>query len=464
MLMGHQGARKLEIHIPRPFTAERPPVRFTHRTINSHLDEHPLASRLPSLIMSSSGKASSVFSGPQTFFDLGVPSDAPNTINDFLYSDEPQLSLHVNVLTDVTLVSLQFLHTVTDALGLATLMKAWQSVLAGKSDIPRLLGLREDPMAAFYTAKPIEKYVLIEKELKGVKLVLFVLRFLWEKLTQGKIDTRTICLTPATLAGMRRVATSQLLPEPGPDGSPPFISDGDILAAWISQQSTQPPTATATAGTPPLPSSSPSAATPPPSTRPVTILVPVDVRGRVKEVFPPGTACVQNAVLVTYVPVPAASHGLLGTTALAVRRALAAQTTRAQFDTFARLAHDTLTGGNRVPVMADTRAVLVSVTNWTKAKFFDDIDFSPAVVATAAPATSGVGEEEEGEEGGSGKGQRRGRVAYFFSRHVGESIFTTNIFTIAGKDSKGNYWISGTLPVAKWAAVEESIAKFDAVG
>ncbi|KAJ9137041.1 hypothetical protein NKR23_g9302 [Pleurostoma richardsiae] len=385
------------------------------------LTDHMLASQLPSLDVSCK---SSTFLGPQAFVALGVPGDAPKTIEDYLNRDEPQIAVHVNVFADATLVSVQFLHTVTDALGFASLMKAWQAALAGKiGQVPRLEGLRDDPMAAFYTAKPTERHVLIDKDLTGWRLLLFILRFVWNRLAQGDFETRTIRLSSKAVAAMRSIARSQL-PDADVEGSPVFISDGDILTAWAGQLAAQ----TGRSG----------------SVRPVTILIPADVRSRTRDVFPEGSVCVQNAILVVYVPL-AASHlrmAQLGKTALEVRRAITRQTTRAQFDALARRALESMEASNHPPLMCDTGSGLVSVTNWSKAGFLDEIDFSPAVVT---PGTN----------------NRSGRVVYYHSHWSKDPFFTSPMFTIKGKDGEGNYWLTGHLPSAGWLSLEKQLENFE---
>lgn len=50
-----------------------------------------------------------------------------------------------------TLVSLLFLHTLTDLMGFSSLLKAWSLALAGNPvQVAPFLGFRDDPMAGLY--------------------------------------------------------------------------------------------------------------------------------------------------------------------------------------------------------------------------------------------------------------------------------------------------------------------------
>jgi len=91
---------ELEIYVPRRFTAERPAVSYSHQSHAVNIDEHPLATRLPKVT-----DGPSVQAGPGEFQCFAVRDGAPSTLDDFLYHDTPQLSLHITSFDDATLVA-----------------------------------------------------------------------------------------------------------------------------------------------------------------------------------------------------------------------------------------------------------------------------------------------------------------------------------------------------------------------
>lgn len=94
-----------------------------------NLSDHPLASRLPSAT-----DAPSIQTGGEEFRELSTGDKLPTTIEDYIYSDEPPLALHVWTFKDATIVCLNFPHALTDAAGLAMLVNNWCKVLAGREE------------------------------------------------------------------------------------------------------------------------------------------------------------------------------------------------------------------------------------------------------------------------------------------------------------------------------------------
>ncbi|KAJ3534550.1 hypothetical protein NM208_g7491 [Fusarium decemcellulare] len=75
----------LEIHVPKEFTPERPAVRYTREVFGVVINEHPLARRLPK-----STRTASIQPGPFDFRPFSAREDAPSTLQDLLFSDEPK--------------------------------------------------------------------------------------------------------------------------------------------------------------------------------------------------------------------------------------------------------------------------------------------------------------------------------------------------------------------------------------
>ncbi|KAK2051371.1 hypothetical protein LY76DRAFT_675569 [Colletotrichum caudatum] len=130
--------KRLEIHVPLSSDTHRPAVTYySHVAFQMAIDEHPLASQLPQPTVSTSLQANH---GIDLAAELGLGPAAPHTMNDFLTTDAPQLSLHVVSFQDATLVSLTWPHIATDGMGMGHLVHPWSLVLAGRHDeVPPML-------------------------------------------------------------------------------------------------------------------------------------------------------------------------------------------------------------------------------------------------------------------------------------------------------------------------------------
>jgi len=131
MRMNESGA--LEIHVPKPFTAGRPAVTYSQETLAVDIEDDELARALPKATDSAS-----VQSGSGDFRAFAARKGAPETLDDFIFHDIPQLSLHITLFNDATLVSLSWPHTLMDVMGQQALLRGWSMVLAGKASDVRL--------------------------------------------------------------------------------------------------------------------------------------------------------------------------------------------------------------------------------------------------------------------------------------------------------------------------------------
>ncbi|KAG7418602.1 Acetyltransferase BOT5 [Fusarium oxysporum f. sp. raphani] len=311
---------KLEIHVPETFTSERPALGFHHDTFDVSIDAHPLASKFPH----PTPDRPSIQDSRSDFTALGVPPGTPLSLNDYLKSDYPQLTLHVVSFTDATLVSLCWPHITVDATSLRDLGIAWSLVLAGReSEVLPMLSAGEDPMAHAGDNPAFTKpYALEKQQVKGRRMYLFPLFYVLDLLRWRTLESKILFLPRKNVEQLRNQALDSL----GKTSSPPFISEGDVIVAWLSIVVA-------------------SALFPQGSRRPFTIGNAYDLRGRAPSLFPIESgkgAYVQNAVLPCWTIVPAKSmhnrgDSTLGTIALALRNSLKEQTTEASIHALARL-------------------------------------------------------------------------------------------------------------------------------
>ncbi|KAF7556434.1 hypothetical protein G7Z17_g1400 [Cylindrodendrum hubeiense] len=410
---------KLALHVPKEFTPERPAVRFTHRAFDVTIDEHSVGRQLPK----PTGDNPSVQSDLSPFRIFTARENAPTKLDDLLYSDEPQLSLHITTFKDATLVSLLWPHTMTGALGRAELITAWGLVLAGRKDeVPELRGAREDVLDGVGTSSDPdpEPFILEPNRLKGFDLLRFGFNFVWELIFGPKMTTQMMYLPSVFVSQLRQLAIDDLKAISG-EVDPPFISEGDVLSAWATRMVAKTRA----------------------KNRPIIVIGAVDIRSRLKTAFQSGGTYIQNLAFGTFTLFKAreASDISLGEVAYKFRRDILEQITEPQIKTLMRGMR--ASGSGAPPQMyGETNSLLVVVSNWTKANFFNIIDFSPAVVKSFPV---------------DGQKHQPGKIVYQHSHLMVTSPMARNLLNVLGKDSQGNYWATGTFSADWWVKLEEEI-------
>ncbi len=179
--------------------------------------------------------------------------------------------------------------------------------------------------------------------------------------------------------------------------------------------------------------------------RPMAVLNVFELRSRLKQAFHSSAAYVQNAffVLSTTFTAQDARAVPLGQLAWRLRSSLIEQTTEPQIQALVREQRESLRKAGRLALFAESNSMLLPFSNWSKAKFFDVVDFSPAVVR------AGTGPEE--------RTTSVGKPFFFHSCDANPKPNPTyrNVFNVLGKDPQGNYWIIGMLSTATWSKIEE---------
>ncbi|KAF2470369.1 uncharacterized protein BDR25DRAFT_34308 [Lindgomyces ingoldianus] len=443
---------KLEYHIPKRYTPSRPAINFTHASHSTSISDHPLASQIPHATSSLS-----VSGNIERFRDILTPPDQPSKLEDWIYTDRAQLQLHVVSFTDATLVTLTWLHTLLDAMGRNQLLRAWSAMLEGREqDIPDLYGYDFDPLATLGAPKSLpdskledndadeeeEPFVLAHKMLKGWKMLLFAFRFVWDLTMHRAEHQRMICIPPSFLSNLKTSAMADLknisplsivMDTSNPSFSKPFLSDGDILAAWWLRTL--------------IPSQPWSHRASPRKT--IAFMNVFGMRSVLTTTAPallppgPGTAFISNAVMAIH------SHftfqGLLskplGLVAAQIRTDLAQQSTRSQVDAQARLMRNGWRDSGYAPVYGESDMAIAVISNWTKGRMFET-DFSAAVVS-----------------GGRRAGSMRGRPSYVQADGCANGFSVRNSGCVVGRDGEGNYWVSAMLRPKVWDEVEKAIRR-----
>jgi len=415
-----QGQGKLEYHIPTSYDEKRPGFIYEQVEYAAKIGEHPIGCKIP--------RATSrplVAGNVAELKPLTRSPDTPTTINDFLYSDRPQLSIKITSFEDATLVSLSWPHTFLDAMGRVALFKNWIAVLEGREqDVQPLHGYDSDPLITLGT-KPTEPSALAGRQIQGFSFFIFILRYLHELLWYPREESRVVCLPGHFIQGLKQEALEDLSKEEQKGDNKPFLSDGDIICAWWSRRVME--------------------VLRPASYRTVAIMNSFGLRAALsRDLLPADRAYLSNASLGIYAftSVRDILTKRLGVIASKVRESIAQQGTREQIEAFTALARDSIAIKGRGAIFGDSSSIYVVMTNWSAAKFFE-VDLSAAVIKEGLPREV--------------RANALGKPSYVH----GDSIFTGYsarcAFPIMGKDAAGNYWLSGTLRKGLWSEIERTL-------
>ncbi|KAF5027508.1 hypothetical protein F66182_379 [Fusarium sp. NRRL 66182] len=414
----------LEVHVPSQYSEDRPAVLFTHEHHGSSMTDHPLASKLPQ----PTGKIAT-YPGPKEFCSLGLGPDMPRNIDDFVYSGHPQFCLHVQTFTDGTLVSLTHSHISTDLMGLASILEAWSLVLAGRPDaVAPMTGYHQDVFDNMWNPPPMQRHVLADKILDGWRFRYWGLRSLYESWRYSDVQSRTMCIPGHVMDKMMQEARSHLDAQ-AQTHAEPFISEGDVLTAVACRMLAKYQGRW--------------------SSRELATILAVDPRSRAKSVFSPGVAYVQNAPTNIYL-FCSANEALslpLGKLAHRVREAIETQTTEEQLKAATFLSAESMKQSKMPVIFGDMNMAAQFMSNWTKGRLADRLDFSPAI--------------EQDTEHKARRGKRGHPVYYQASdpSHNTVSVISS-VFVVVGKDYDGNTWFSNSLPTQMWSDLIEYVEQF----
>ena len=388
------------------------------------IEKHELARTLPK----STGRPA-IHENFTKFRSLARRPDGPTNLDDYIFRDEPQLSLHVVSFEDATLVSLSWPHTLLDAGGRNALLSAWSQVLRGEeSEVPPLHGFDQDPLATLGDKVSNRPHILANRLLKGINMVFFALLYLFEILWYSKTESHVISLPSSDVQVMKQAALKELA-EKGYGKEDLFLSDGDVISAWVSGLVVK-------------------QIMTPASNRSVVIGNAYNLRDVLgQDLLPKHKAYVANAAGMVYAIVPAFKFfgNTVGEVALAVRRSIQEQGSREDIESFFGMIKGTMKEGKPF-AFGDWNSRMIVISNWTKAKFFE-ADFSAAVVKEGIPLK-----------------QRKtllGRPSMIGGEGLmnGWQYSTRYSSPIYGKDADGTYWLYLELRASSWSRVEEAIAK-----
>lgn len=388
------------------------------------MTEHPLASTLPA----ATGANVATFKGPQEFTPLGMGPETPRNLDDFIYSDKPQFCLHIQTFTDGTLVGLTHTHISTDLGGFVALLDAWCQVLAKRTeDVAPLVGYRDDPLVSGMLYPPAKQsHILADKVLSGWRFKYWAMRSIYESWRSVDIQARTVCVPGRLIDAMVKEAKGDIPPGGG------TITTGDVLAAAACRIRARAEGSN--------------------STREVMTMMALNPRARVKSVFRPDAAYVQNSPTNIHFSCRAdkAQQLPLGQLALLVREAIDAQSQEDQMRASASLSVETMKT-NDLPVIFGTKDMAtIFMSNWAQGKFSDRMDFSPAIVKDAGTPRPSLNSKRGHPVHWSVSDPAQNRVSVISS-----------VFVVVGDDAYKNTWLTITLSKDMWSDFMTFLSKYD---
>jgi hypothetical protein len=360
----------------------------------------------------------------QEFLPFMARRNFPPTIEEMIRQNLPQISLHITSFSDVTLVALTWPHIMMDAIGQQALLHGWSLVLAGEDEkVPPFLGAREDIL---WEAESSINYrgqgesVLERKRLTGMSKLMFIFRFLWDKFWNTPREYRLVFLPRKTFERLQRRIQGEVAETAQSDGQIPFVSEGDILTAWVTHV----------------------VASSEPKLRPITVAVISNARFRLPLLIKSRGVYVQNMLYPIFAFLSShLARGPAGPIALSHRRQLAEQMTEEQtLHLLKTMRRDIETRGNPRLEFGESNASIIVFNNLTKAEIIKAANFGPAVLRQG--------------EATSSRSNLPGTMETFFARDINMAVPAVNDFSMLGKDYAGNYWLRGNLLPRAWAKME----------
>ncbi|KAL6692413.1 hypothetical protein J3F84DRAFT_108135 [Trichoderma pleuroticola] len=403
---------QLEHHIPASFSPDRPAVGFDHVDHGTlAVEDHPAGSCIPR--PPRNGRPA-IVGDPDKLSELIYGQEVPRKLDDYIYTDRPQLGLHVVSFKNSTIVVLHWLHLTFDAMAKRSLLNAWMLMLQGREDeIPEPLAPHEY-ILEHCGKKPTEPHVLAEYHMSKPGLVWWVLQNCYNLMFKQQ-EHRMVCVPANYLTKLREKALAELATQaPGEKWEAPFVSEGDVLVAWIARLAI--------------------ANLSEDSEKPIAVQQAYQWRPILKDLIPDKRPFLSNCVgfLVTLMPAKDILQKPLSYLASQIRRSIEEQGSREQVEAYTSLIR--LDPANRAPpFFGSTSMQLLMFSNWQKANMYETDLSAAAVTPRRTPLTPSYVQSVQGP--------------YNFSDGI----------IIVGKDVEGNYWFSGNRAKGLWAIMEKKM-------
>ncbi|KGO47186.1 Transferase [Penicillium expansum] len=412
---------RLEYHIPATFDASRPAYHFTISDHEMSINDHELGKALPK-----AGNKGHIFGTPDEFSsDLRSP-DSPTKLDDWLYTDRPQLSIHAVKFNDATILTVTWIHTLADVMGIKTFLTAWSATLRrDEKAVPKLREFRSDPLSELAQRTPAESYIYYNRVFGRKDFLWFIGLNILERIRHRQEERRMICLPASSFKHLYSIATTEVQDITSADQkSTSFVSESDVLLAWWVR------TLKGALGFR--------------ESQQIMVNNALNLRTSADEIVDSeNEVYMGNALCMcpTFLQGSQLADESLGQIALRIRQSLVQQRSTEQAEAMAALQMQTMEKTGYLALVGDPRMVLLSCSNWHKARLYD-VDFSPAILPSTSP--------EERQITIPGKPSYVNGVQH-------SPISFRNVLSVVGKDSAGNWWLTGVLRTSAWVQVEEQL-------
>lgn len=387
--------------------------------------DHPVGSCWPK-----SSEDHTHVSPPSEFFSSIVRHpDSPRQLADWIYTDRPQLNIHVSLFQDATLLTMSCIHTFTDAVSRLNFFNAWIAVLRGHAEeVPAFVPYDHDPLGTLGRTTSGQSHRNFSKVLSGFRLVVFGIWLIWEQLWYSKLEEHLVRLPGRALDRMRENILQNLASEEPKASGKPSVSEGDIVVAWWVRTMVN--------------------ALSPAADRAVTVMNVFNVWDLFPEEFSQNaTGFIGNAFSYSYTQLVAGK--VLGDTTLrygacANRKALTEHRTKQQVEAMACIQR-----GNwrrMASVVGDSSSLFLAVTNHQKARYFDT-DWSAAVVAPGIPLNE--------------RRNALGQPSFINYIEYSGLYPSRNVVRIIGKDAAGDWHLLFKTRAQAWPAIHRELRVLD---
>ncbi|KAF4501920.1 hypothetical protein FAGAP_1895 [Fusarium agapanthi] len=214
-------------------------------------------------------------------------------------------------------------------------------------------------MARLYRAECTEKSKTDSPLLSRWRLAVWALRAAYDG-WMYPLECRTLRVPAKAINAIVAEARSEVSLKKTTDGRKPFVSEIYVILALFNR----------------------SVAKSIGRGRAIVTLIAVNPRDRLKTLFLPDSAYVQNAPrgAFFYCPVKDAQDLPLGKVGMLSHQAVVEYWTEGQIKAAAKVAYESMIEGGNPPIVGDTTTSMIMSSNWAKSGFLDKTDFGPAVI------------------------------------------------------------------------------------
>lgn len=383
------------------------------------IQDHPLGNKFPR-----ASERPTILLSPDEFNPLVRCSNCPTKLDDWIYSDLPQISIHAVSFQDATIITVTWIHTLTDVMGISEFLYAWTSVLRGEKEaVLGMQGFQSNLLSLVGRGRSGKEYIHYDRLLSRKGLLCFAGMNIFERLWHRREERRTICLPAASLKHLCSKANADIsASDTTRETKAVFVSESDVLLAWWVS------TLHYALGLRPGQN--------------ILVNNALNLRTSPHQIFEStlgvymGNALCMSPTFITGREIAAQP---LGQTALRIRQSLAQQRTAEQIEAVTALQMEMIAKTGYLALVGDPRMVLLSCSNWHKARLYE-LDFSAAVMPRAAD--SNFNEQSV-----------KGKPSYVNGVQHSPNSFR-NVLSVIGKDSGGNWWLTGVLRMDAWTKVQ----------